>query len=130
MALSAGYKHGHKGSVTIGAYKLPTKSWSFKEMLLNEDDVTNAKSNGYGESVPGPKRLEGSFEAVWDANQSPLASPVSLRAGEEVTLSLSLYDGESARTVVALVGDVEITSGVDGAVKYKASWKSQGEYTI
>lgn len=129
QGLSADYKHGKTGYVQISGYKLPSKTFNVKEVLMNEDDVTNARSNGKGESVAGPTRLEGSVECVLDDDNYP-AGGLGLRAGAEVTLLNVLYDGRTIPSLKAMITELDLASGVSGAVKYTFSWKSQGDYEL
>lgn len=130
MALSGNYKHGHKGTVKVGGYTLPTTEWNWEE-TAQLDECTNARSGGYGEDVAGNKRLAGDVTCVWDEDQYPNTSPVNIRAGAEVTLTLQMNDDQTPWTVDVIVEKMG-SPGVnqDGKLTYKFNWKSQGAYTL
>lgn len=129
MANSGAYKHGNKGAVTIGGYVLPTTSFGYTEKADNQD-VMNARSNGFGEDIAGNKRCEGNCECIWDADQYPHDTPLNLKAGSEVAMNVVLHSGETGMAPTVIIGDVVRKSGVKGAVTYSFDWKTQGEYTL
>lgn len=126
---SGNYKHGKEGTVTIGGYSLPVRSFGY-EAMAELADVTNARSGGYGEDIAGIKRLSGTCECIWDADQYPTRAPLNLSPGNEVTLNLKLHTGETGVAPVAIIGKLTTKSGVKGEVTYSFDWKSQGAYTL
>jgi hypothetical protein len=91
--------------------------------MVNVVKVTNARSNGFAEKVPGIKEASGSVECV--ANADDLKE---FTEGEEVALVWTPTGG-TAHTFTALVTKVKESFTTDGDFTVSFDWESSGSYT-
>lgn len=128
------YYAGKNGSVKLGSTSIPVKNWKVTHSI-QELDTTTTGSNGFYEVQGGIEKLEGTFEAQWDANQtnSPFASGFNFKAGALLT-NLKLYtnatDLNGFTVSSAFVKSNEVDLGVDAVVKYTVSFTSTGSYVL
>ena len=126
------YFSGKSGSVTIGSSSPTTiavKNWKLTDQS-QELDVTSTTSSGFYEVQDGINKLEGSFQADWDATHSPTSQAI-VPCTKVANLNLAVSaTGPTQYTITsAFIKSVEPELAVDGVVSYTCNFVSDGSYT-
>jgi hypothetical protein len=121
MAATPNFLVGKVVGVTVGGTLMyATKSDHTRS--VNVVKVTNARSNGYQQVVPGIKSAKGSVEVVYNGDDPP-----SITEGTEVAIVWSPTGG-AAKTFQALVTSIKENFVADGDYTYAFDWESSGSF--
>ena len=107
--------------VTVGGVQMYATKSDFTKSV-NVVKVTNARSAGYQQVVPGIRSAKGSVEVVYNGDDPP-----SITEGTEVTIVWTPTGG-SAKTFQALVTSLKESFSADGDYTYSFDWESSGSF--
>lgn len=124
---------GKFGKVLCSGSELSVTSWKTKDMV-GEADVTETTSLGKGESIGTIERIEFTLEANWNPATNPYKNPPNIQKGESgPAVNLYVNKDDAAATYVmpaTFIADISTDVGVDAAVKYVITGKSNGTFTV
>lgn len=119
------FEIGKSGSVFIDDVELHVTGWSVSEES-DWQETTHSGSGGYHSSIPGIKKLSGSFNASFNLDSKPVPS---LEAGAIVKLKLEYEEGDPAVEIeTAGIDSFEVTSEVKGVLKFSCKFHAVDEY--
>mgnify|MGYP000494039985 CR=1 FL=1 len=141
--MSTNYLHGSLGSAVINGVTLCITSWDATD-AANLVDVTSTCSQGFTEFIPGISSLSGTIKGNFDLNSTPSANGLTRGAKlTNVKLYFSKTSSGSAQSAIGLpasesyitlaaiyIEDINYTVDVGDVIKWTASFKSSGAYSI